>query len=143
AAIDRAFAIAAARPRIARMYIFHWRANPLGRFDAGLVRPDGTARPSLAALARDLAALRPSARWSARWSHKHVLVRVLCSAAGGACRGRITARAGGSRLGARTYRTSAARPARTLSFRARRRPLRVRLVVRPSVPTGAAPRGPL
>ena len=43
-------------PRIARMYVYQWRANAGDRFDAGLLRPDGTARPSYAALARDLAA---------------------------------------------------------------------------------------
>ena len=52
----RAFAIAAANPRIGRMYVYQWRANATDRFDAGLVRPDGSARPSYAALARDLAA---------------------------------------------------------------------------------------
>jgi len=46
------------------MYIFHWRAFATSRFDAGLVRPDGSARPSLAALARDLTSF--SARWSRR-----------------------------------------------------------------------------
>ena len=38
------------------MYVYQWRANAGDRFDAGLLRPDGTARPSYAALARDLAA---------------------------------------------------------------------------------------
>ncbi|MCW2983350.1 MAG: hypothetical protein JWR63_920, partial [Conexibacter sp.] len=51
-AIDRAFAIAAARPRITRMYIYEWMAFAGDAFDAGLVRPDGSARPSLAALQR-------------------------------------------------------------------------------------------
>jgi hypothetical protein len=55
-AIDRAFAIAAARPRIARMYVYQWQAKATDRFDAGLVRPDGTTRASYTALARDLAA---------------------------------------------------------------------------------------
>jgi hypothetical protein len=49
-AIERAFAIAAARPRITRMYIFHWRAFASSRFDAGLVRPDGSDRPFLQTL---------------------------------------------------------------------------------------------
>jgi hypothetical protein len=138
AAIDRAFAIAAARPRIARMYIFHWRADPLGRFDAGLVRPDGSARPSLAALASDLAALRPAAAWSARWSHGWLLVRVRCSVA--TCRGRVSAKVRRPSLGTRSYRTTAAHPSRTLRFRVRRRAARVRLTVRPTVPAGAATR---
>jgi len=118
-AIDRAFAIAAARPRIARMYIFHWRGTALGRFDAGLVRPDGTARPSLAALARDLTA------WSARWSRRRLRVRVTCRT--GTCRGRVTV----AGFGARSYRTTGSR---TLRFRARRRPRRVRLTIRSAVP---------
>jgi hypothetical protein len=138
ASIDRAFAIAATRPRIARMYIFHWRGIALGRFDAGLVRPDGTARPSLAALVSDLAALRHPAAWSARWSRGRLLVRVKCAVA--TCRGRVSATARGSRLGARAYRTTAARLARTLRFRLRRRAQRVRLVVHPSRPAGAVTR---
>jgi len=124
-AIDRAFAIAAARPRIARMYIFHWRATALGRFDAGLVRPDGTARPSLAALARDLTT------WSARWSKRRLLVRVACST--GACRGRVTV----AGFGTRAYRAARSK---TLRFRARRPPPRVRLTIRAAVPADAVHR---
>ena len=33
--------------RIPRVYVYEWRADADNRFDAGLVRPDGTARPSL------------------------------------------------------------------------------------------------
>jgi len=68
-AIDRAFAIAAANPRVTRMYVYQWKANALDRFDAGLVRPDGTARPSYAALVRDIAA-QSALRWKATWSTK-------------------------------------------------------------------------
>jgi hypothetical protein len=45
-AIDRAFAIAAARPRIARMYVYQWRAHGGDRFDAGSCAP--TAAPARA-----------------------------------------------------------------------------------------------
>lgn len=37
-----------ARPRVTRMYLYQWQSTPFSDFDAGLVRPDGTARPSLA-----------------------------------------------------------------------------------------------
>lgn len=42
--------------RIKRIYIYHWRAAPAGqnRFDAGLIRADGTARPSFNALLQNL-----------------------------------------------------------------------------------------
>src|SRR5439155_1944540 len=45
-AIDRAFAIARANPRIDRMYVYQWQAGPLDRFNSGLVRPDGRLTPS-------------------------------------------------------------------------------------------------
>jgi hypothetical protein len=56
-AIDRAFAIARARPRVTRMYVYQWRASALDRFDSGLVRPDGSPRPSYTRVVRD------SRRW--------------------------------------------------------------------------------
>ena len=62
-AVSRGFAIARTRPRITRTYVYQWRAGATDRFDAGLVRPDGTARPSLAALAgrlRTAAAAAPA-----------------------------------------------------------------------------------
>lgn len=31
-------------PRIKRVYIYNWGSDPLNRFDAGLLRPDGTPR---------------------------------------------------------------------------------------------------
>ena len=57
AAVDQAFAIAKSRARITRMYVYQWKAWPRDTFDAGLVRPDGTARPSYDAMKRNLAAL--------------------------------------------------------------------------------------
>jgi hypothetical protein len=103
-AIDRAFAIAARRPRITRMYLYHWRAGPSDRFDAGLVRPDGSVRPGLAAVRRGLAALAP-VRWTAAWSGGRLVVRATCPAGVRRCAGRVrialrtTAR---RRAGART-----------------------------------------
>ena len=122
--VDRAFAIAARRPRITRMYLYQWRAGASDRFDAGLVRPDGTTRAGLAAVRRGLAALTPL-RWSASWSGRRLVVRATCPAAVLRCAGRvrIALRTGGRRatgaearaLGARAYRTAAAR--RTVTLR--------------------------
>jgi hypothetical protein len=51
ASIDRVFALADAhRDRIARVYLYQWQALPGDDFDAGLIAPEGTARPSLARL---------------------------------------------------------------------------------------------
>ena len=42
--------------RIKRLYIYHWQApHPTNRFDAGYVRADGTARPALSIVRRQLA----------------------------------------------------------------------------------------
>ncbi len=114
--VNRAFAIAATRPRITRMYLYHWKANTLqDRFDAGLVRPDGTIRASYANAQARLAehaaaatkaptAARPAVSVSARWStvrRGQLLVRVKCvgvgagvsigAATAGICRGRLAA----------------------------------------------------
>ena len=123
-AIDRAFAIAARRPRIGRMYLYQWRAGASDRFDAGLVRPDGTVRPGLAAARRGLAALAPL-RWTAAWSGGRLVVRATCRAQVARCAGRVrialrTARRRGAgahirALGTRAYRTPAA--GRTVTLR--------------------------
>ncbi|HEU0023375.1 MAG TPA: hypothetical protein VFQ12_02000 [Thermoleophilaceae bacterium] len=46
------------RKRVKRLYIYHWKAplysEPNGRFDAGLVRNDGTARPAYYTVQRHL-----------------------------------------------------------------------------------------
>jgi hypothetical protein len=43
------------RKRITRLYIYNWRApTPDGRFDAGLVRLDGTPRPAYRTVQREL-----------------------------------------------------------------------------------------
>jgi hypothetical protein len=135
AAIDRAFALAAARPRIARMYIYEWMAFPDDAFDAGLVRPDGTARPSLAALQRNLAAPATTTtttaapvRWSATWSKRHrrqLVLKATCRTTVVRCTGSITAtlrtRAPGAAratfarvAGRRAYATTRAKRAATL-----------------------------
>jgi hypothetical protein len=105
-AIDRAFAIADARPRVRRMYVYQWRASPLDRFDAGLVRPDGTVRLSYTALTRELAA--PPA-WHASWSGGRLVLGATCRRAG--CAGRVTvslrAAKRTTRVAARRYRASA------------------------------------
>jgi hypothetical protein len=139
-AIDRAFAIAAANPRIARMYVYQWRANAGDRFDAGLVRPDATARPSYATLARDLTA-QAAVRWTAMWSTRHagrLLLRAACTATGRACRGRVSVSIAGRRVAARAYRTSARRPTAGVHVdvpRALRSRRRIALVVGAAVPS--------
>ena len=138
-AIDRAFAIAAANPRIARMYVYQWRAGAGDRFDAGLVRPDGTARPGYAVLARDLAA-QAALRWTATWSTRRpgrLLLRATCTASDRACRGRVSVAIAGRPLAVRAYRTSARHPTAGLHVdvpRARRGARRVALVVRAARP---------
>jgi hypothetical protein len=138
-AIDRAFAIAAANPRVARMYVYQWRANAGDRFDAGLVRPDATARPSYVALARDLAA-QAALRWKATWSTRRagrLLVRATCTTNDHVCRGRVTFAIAGHRVAARAYRTSARHPTAAIHVdvrRALRGTRRVALVVRASLP---------
>jgi hypothetical protein len=156
AAVSRAFAIARTRPRVTRLYLYQWRAGAQDRFDAGLVRPDGTARPGLGVLARALRAATPSVRWSATWSSRgRLVVRATCRATGGRCRGRATValrlRAPGTTrwttrtIRTRAYATSATRRtvALTLRVSARLRRLarpaarrRLRVAVRPLVPAG-------
>jgi hypothetical protein len=160
-AIDRAFAIARARPRVARMYVYQWRASALDRFDSGLVRPDGSLRPSYTRVVRDLAAMA-TVSWSASWSRarsRRILLRATCPAVLARCRGKVAVtlrtRAHGARaaqlrrLTIRSYRTTAAR--RTVSLRIdvsralwrRMRAAgsrRLVLAVTPTVPVGSAAR---
>jgi Glycosyl hydrolase catalytic core len=139
-AIDRAFAIAATRPRVARMYVYQWRANGGDRFDAGLVRTDGSARPSYATLARDLAAQR-ALRWRAAWSTRRpgrLLLRATCTASARVCRGRVTVSIADRRVAALPYRTSARHPTALMRVevpRARRAARRVALLVRAAHPS--------
>jgi hypothetical protein len=75
--IDQAFAIAADRPRIARLYVYHWQGRAGDHFDAGLARPDGSLRPSYWRLVTQLAGQGraavvspaiPAPTWKATWS---------------------------------------------------------------------------
>jgi Glycosyl hydrolase catalytic core len=135
-AIDNAFEIAATRPRIARMYLYEWRAAPTSVFDSGLVRPDGTKRASydeLVAQLRSLAsssATTPRTSWRARWSRtarRMLILRATCRPAGSRCRGslRIALRTltRGShrtlsvRLAGRRYSTTAGHATATLRIR--------------------------
>lgn len=135
-AIARAFAIARARPRITRMYVYHWKARAFDRFDAGLVRPDDTARPSYTTLLQELGAAAPATttttavpalRWQATWSkvkRNQLLLRATCRASDRRCAGRLrivlrTQRRAGTgwavtTLAARAYRTTAAKRTATL-----------------------------
>ncbi len=164
AGIDRAFAIAAARPRIARMYLYQWQAFVNDRFDAGLTRPDGSLRASYAAVVRNLATptatAAPAPRIRARWSkvkRHQLLLRITCRAGDRRCRGTViaslrtrttpAAKERARRLGRRRYRTFSTRGtialrvnvSRALRLRARRSARR-RLAVRvtPTLPSGAA-----
>jgi hypothetical protein len=115
-AIDRAFAIARARPRVARMYVYQWQAGASDRFDSGLVRPDGSARPSYARLVRDLAAMA-GVCWSARWSSarpRRLLLRATCPAVLSRCRGKVAVRLLGHHVAARSYATTSRRRTATL-----------------------------
>jgi hypothetical protein len=59
--VVHALALADAHPdRIERVFIYQWRAAPWELWDAGLLRPDGTPRPSYAALADYLRAPVPA-----------------------------------------------------------------------------------
>jgi hypothetical protein len=43
--------------RVGRMYLYQWQADAQGRFDAGLIRPDGSSRPALDVVRAQLAAM--------------------------------------------------------------------------------------
>lgn len=115
ASVDRAFAIARARPRITRMYVYHWKGRTGDSFDSGLIRPDDTVRPSYTAVARNLGLLRAAAvsaptgpavpRVAVAWSKlrgSQLVVRATCRTTTGVCRGRI-------RIVLRTRRTATGR----------------------------------
>ena len=48
--------------RVGRLYLYQWQADPEGRFDAGLVRADGSARPALDVVRTQAAALAGARR---------------------------------------------------------------------------------
>lgn len=134
--VRRAFEIARARPRITRMAIYQWRAGARDHFDSGLVRPDGTARPSLdevrtalglgqmpsdppssstgggpgPAPASPAPTTAPALR--ASWSRGRLVVRVSCPACSGRAAVALRIRARGRRpvlhrLGVRRFAPSA------------------------------------
>ncbi len=135
-AIDRAFAIAADRPRITRMYVYHWRGGFGDSFDAGLIRPDGSTRPSYGALAGNLAELRsrtgpavPGTR--GRWSKlrpAQLLLRLACRSSDGVCSGRVRVTAATrSRSGSREHRKLIT--TRTYTSRSTKRVVLLRITV--------------
>ncbi|MBA3747509.1 MAG: hypothetical protein H0W96_08480, partial [Solirubrobacterales bacterium] len=54
------YALTASRPRVTRMYVYHWQGLENTDFDGGLVGPHGQARPGLAVV-REHAGLRSAA----------------------------------------------------------------------------------
>jgi hypothetical protein len=155
-AVGAAFALARERPRIGRLYVYQWRAGLTDLFDAGVLRPDGSERPSYAAFAAGVqaqsAAASPGMTWRARWSKGRLLLRGACAA--GPCRGKVTIRLRSARtyrttlrttktVGTRSYRTTtlklkvSAKVRRTLRGAARRR---VALTVRSTAPVAATQR---
>lgn len=149
ASIDRAFAIAKERPRIRRMYLYHWKAHTLlDTFDAGLVRPDGTARDSLARVSANLVAFgastavgggsvpSPQATVTARWStvkRNQLLVRVRCNAAAGVCRGTAAVSAETKRTTKAKMRTTRLTKRRTYRTTAAKRTVTIRIAVSKTV----------
>ncbi len=43
------------RPRVARMYLYHWQGSDQAAFDGGLIAPDGRERPGLAVVREEMA----------------------------------------------------------------------------------------
>src|SRR4051794_11803729 len=146
-AVSAAFALARTRPRIARVYVYQWRAGAFDQFDAGLVRPDGSERPSYGALVAGLRSLpqaaSPGVTWKASWSRGRLVLRHTCTRA--TCRGTVTVKLRGSSrtiktLGTRRYATKTLRlkvsaEVRRALRRATRR--RVSLTVTSSRPVAA------
>jgi hypothetical protein len=133
------------------MYVYQWRAGASDRFDSGLVRPDGTARPSYARMVRDLAAMA-TVSWSARWSTsrpRRIVLRATCPTVLARCRGRVILGVLGRRVAVRSYATTSSRRTAVLRidvsralWRRLRAASRRRLVltVVPSVPAGTRAR---
>ncbi|HWT94829.1 MAG TPA: hypothetical protein VN238_17665 [Solirubrobacteraceae bacterium] len=157
--VTQAFAMARVRPRIERLYVYQWKALALDRFDAGLVRPDDSTRPSYAAMLAGMrsGAAQPAPRWRTWWAGQHLKVKLTCRASDKRCRGTarivLRTRAKGTKrwtarlLATRTYRTVASKgtvtlrikvPA-TLRKRARQAQYRrVALTVRATTPAAEA-----
>ncbi|MDA0170844.1 hypothetical protein OJ998_17210 [Solirubrobacter taibaiensis] len=146
-AVTAAFTLASTRPRITRLYVYQWQTSATAQFDAGLIRPDGSARPSYAALAAAMpktgATASPGVTWKASWSKGRLILRGTCSLK--PCAGTVKAslRAGGKtirRYGARQYGTTVKiRVSKTVLTKLRRASVRrVSLTVRSSTPVKAS-----
>ena len=139
-AMHGAFALARTRPRIERMYVYQWRAGADDLFDAGVVRPDGTARASYAAFAAGLRSLpKPVASPGDDLedivvARAHLLLRGTCSAA--PCKGRVTIKLRSSR----TFRT-ALRTTKTVGTRSVHHPDAAADGLGEGARRGCAPRG--
>ena len=59
------YTLAAANPRIARMYMYQWAGNPSYPFDSGLVGAEGTPRAAYFVVASEVG-MRPAAAAPAR-----------------------------------------------------------------------------
>lgn len=151
-AIGNLFRLVRTRPRIERVYLYQWQAGATDLFDAGIVRPDGAARPSYDALVAGLRTRRrasPEVTWRASWSRGRLVLRGRCAAA--RCRGRVTVKLRSSRTfraklrttktlgtrayGHRTLRLKVSPKVRETLRRAARR--RVSLTVRSTAPVRA------
>ena len=132
--------IAAANPRIARMYVYQWRANATDRFDAGSCAP--TAAPGRATRRSPVTSPRSArcagGRRGRRGAPGACSLRATCTTSARTCRGRVTVSIAGRRVATRTYRTTARHPTAVLHVdvpRARRTARRVALLVRASRPS--------
>jgi hypothetical protein len=161
-AVTQSFTIASTRPRITRMYFYQWRARVNDYFDAGLVRPDASLRPSYTNLVAGLRTLTPSASkttaarttWTARWARtkaRTLVVKARC-AKGKTCRGSATLvlrtlqrgkhRTQSAKLGTRRYATTVARRSKTVQIRlSRKLARRVQAALRRSLALTVRDRG--
>ena len=78
--------------RVGRMYLYQWQADAEGRFDAGLIRPDGSSRPALDVVRTQLAAMAGPGRHARRDARR----RLVCRAPPRAVPGPVTVRASGA-----------------------------------------------
>jgi hypothetical protein len=151
-AVSAAFALAAQLPRIERISVYQWRAGATDLFDAGLLRPDGSERPSYAAFAAGVRALAPVGKaspgvtWRASWSKGRLILRQTCAAA--PCRGKVTVRLRSTTrtiklVGTRTYTGKTLKLRVSAKVRAKLRKVarrRVHLTVRSTKPVAATQR---
>ena len=122
-AVTWLYDLARRHPRIRRIYVYHWQQSLDNGFDAGLLRADGSLRPSYEVVARNAgprggattspgsrANLRPAGRFRLLAGGRLEL-RLRCivlPASTGRCRGRIVLRVAGA-VAARTNADVSAR----------------------------------